>query len=141
MECEPANFTEFQRQTIEELALEYHKRDRDKGGEGEYGCPGATCPGVQRLIGFAKCVLAWAPPDEILPNGVNVAVVRRGYDWTVDVDGKVMALTAGDQGYEETGITIKVEELDSFGDDPEWIAKYRDPAVAEASRKRKESDA
>jgi hypothetical protein len=27
------------------LALDYHKN----WGEGEYGCPGATCPGVERL--------------------------------------------------------------------------------------------
>lgn len=42
-------FTEAQ---LVERAIEYHKAD---WGEGEYGCPGATCPGVQRLVRFAKC--------------------------------------------------------------------------------------
>lgn len=30
---------------LEELAIRFHKEI-----EGEYGCPGASCPGVQRLI-------------------------------------------------------------------------------------------
>lgn len=42
--------------TIEELAIAYHKSPE---GEGEYGCNGLTCPGVQRLIAFGRaCVVA-----------------------------------------------------------------------------------
>lgn len=45
-------------QVIEALALDYHKAV-DGSGEGEYGCPGATCPGVQRLAAFGmKCAEA-----------------------------------------------------------------------------------
>ncbi len=40
---------------IEQLAIEYHK---SPDGEGEYGCNGLTCPGVQRLIGFVSSVVA-----------------------------------------------------------------------------------
>jgi len=38
-------------QRLQSLAVEYHKSPE---GEGEYGCNGLACPGVQRLIGFAK---------------------------------------------------------------------------------------
>jgi hypothetical protein len=42
------------RALMEKLALEYHKADE---GEGEYGCPGLSCPGVQRLTAFGlRCV-------------------------------------------------------------------------------------
>jgi hypothetical protein len=37
----------------ERMAVEYHKAT-DGTGEGEYGCNGLTCPGVQRLIGFLE---------------------------------------------------------------------------------------
>jgi hypothetical protein len=40
---------------LEELALAYHKNPAPLG-EGEYGCPGLTCPGVQRLLRFANHV-------------------------------------------------------------------------------------
>lgn len=37
---------------VEQFAIAYHKDI-----EGEYGCPGLTCPGVKRLITFAmQCV-------------------------------------------------------------------------------------
>jgi hypothetical protein len=41
------------------LAIEYHK---SMDGEGEYGCPGASCPGVQRLVKFAAKVAALTRP-------------------------------------------------------------------------------
>ena len=40
---------------VEQMAVEYHKRTDGKG-EGEYGCNGLTCPGVQRLVTFAQAV-------------------------------------------------------------------------------------
>lgn len=40
---------------IRQLALEYHKTV-----EGEYGCPGHSCPGVQRLVTFAEACAAAA---------------------------------------------------------------------------------
>jgi hypothetical protein len=42
------------RARVEAAALEYHKAE-DGTGEGEYGCPGLSCPGVQRLANF------WTP--------------------------------------------------------------------------------
>lgn len=45
------------RQQVEELALKYHKAV-DGTGEGEYGCPGVRCPGVQRLANFLESALA-----------------------------------------------------------------------------------
>jgi hypothetical protein len=42
------------RARVEAAALEYHKAT-DGTGEGEYGCPGLSCPGVQRLANF------WTP--------------------------------------------------------------------------------
>ena len=40
-----------EREQLEQLALAYHKSEN---GEGEYGCPGVECPGVQRLTRFAE---------------------------------------------------------------------------------------
>ena len=40
------------RERIAKLAIEYHKSQ-----EGEYGCNGLTCPGVQRLIVFANAAI------------------------------------------------------------------------------------
>jgi hypothetical protein len=48
---EPAAASVPLRQQVEEAALAYHKAT-DGTGEGEYGCPGVTCPGVQRLANF-----------------------------------------------------------------------------------------
>ena len=64
---------EDMRAQLEAMALLYHKRT-DGEGEGEYGCPGLTCPGVQRLLKFAAAAFAlgqssrWQP-IETLPHG------------------------------------------------------------------------
>lgn len=39
-------------------------------------------------------------------NGVDIRVVRAAYDWDAHEDGTLYGLTAGDQGYEPTGINI-----------------------------------
>ncbi len=44
-------------------------------------------------------------------NGVNLGVVRAAYAWTISDDGEVYGLTAGDHGYESTGIKIPKGEL------------------------------
>lgn len=44
------------RERIEAHALKYHKV-MDGTGEGEYGCPGVECPGVQRLANFASAIV------------------------------------------------------------------------------------
>lgn len=43
------------REQLEQMALAYRKADKPVG-EGEYGCPGTECPGVQRLTAFADTV-------------------------------------------------------------------------------------
>jgi len=39
-------------------------------------------------------------------SGLNIDVLLRSYDFTVDFDGQVCGLVAGDMGYEDTGIFI-----------------------------------
>jgi len=56
------------RARLEALALEYHKTV-----EGEYGCPGQSCPGVKRLVLLLVAAVD-DPPSE-------PALDRRGY-WT-----------------------------------------------------------
>jgi hypothetical protein len=43
--------------------------------------------------------------------GIDIDVLSRAYDWTIDIDGELHGLTAGDMGYEPTG--IKLNETDS----------------------------
>lgn len=47
------------RDQIVSLALEYHKSQ-----EGEYGCPGVSCPGVQRLVIFGNACADIARADQ-----------------------------------------------------------------------------
>ncbi len=59
----PADAPRWTREQVEQIALRYHKADRPVG-EGEYGCPGVSCPGVQRLTNYwfnALSFLAAAP--------------------------------------------------------------------------------
>lgn len=44
------------RAQIEQLALKHHKEQ-----DGEYGCPGVTCPGVQRLTEFGLACAGVTP--------------------------------------------------------------------------------
>jgi len=39
-------------------------------------------------------------------SGLKLDVLLRSYDFTIDVDGQVCGLVAGDMGYEDTGIFI-----------------------------------
>lgn len=55
--------------------------------------------------------------SEKLPNGVDLDVIRQAYGWTVDYDWNVHALTAGDQGYEETGIRLDAATRRVLDDD------------------------
>ncbi len=53
-----------------ELATTYHKTV-----EGEYGCPGPSCPGVQRLVGLLE--LAVQP---VAPPGADLRAVLETID-------------------------------------------------------------
>jgi hypothetical protein len=58
--------------------LEYHKTI-----EGEYGCPGLSCPGVQRLIAFAlKCVAAAPVPCAASPADQWQPIETAPQDWS-----------------------------------------------------------
>lgn len=46
-------------------------------------------------------------------NGAKLDVIRRAYEWALTVDGEVWGLTAGDMGYEHTGIVIDPEHLEA----------------------------
>ncbi len=89
---------------LAERALIYHKSPE---GEGEYGCPGVMCPGVQRLTGL----LTRAVDTELAVQAEEIAQLRRekeqtawlvalgsspprwwtgrGDEWTDSVDGTV----------------------------------------------------
>jgi hypothetical protein len=56
---------------VEAAALEYHKAE-DGTGEGEYGCPGLSCPGVQRLANF------WTPIVEAALRSVPLSAETEG---------------------------------------------------------------
>lgn len=50
---------------------------------------------------------ATAAQEAELPNGADLRVIRQAYDWTYDTEtGEIMGLTAGDHGYEGTGIVV-----------------------------------
>ena len=49
--------------------------------------------------------------DHKLPNGADLAIIRDSYSWTIDYDGQVHGLTAGDHGYEPTGIVCDKETV------------------------------
>ena len=50
-------------------------------------------------------------PDEIIQNGVNLRVIKQAYDWLLDDDGSIHGLTAGDHGFEPTGIKLSMADL------------------------------
>lgn len=52
-EVEAVSVSPLEEARLLALAIEYHTRT-DGQGEGEYGCNGATCPGVQRLLKLLK---------------------------------------------------------------------------------------
>jgi hypothetical protein len=45
-------------------------------------------------------------------NGLDPVVIATAYGWTYDVDGEVHGLTAGDQGYEASGIKFDPPTMD-----------------------------
>jgi hypothetical protein len=66
------------RARVEAAALEYHKAE-DGTGEGEYGCPGLSCPGVQRLANF------WTPIVEAALRAVPLSAETEGLREAQDV--------------------------------------------------------
>lgn len=45
-------------------------------------------------------------------NKVNLSVILNGYEWIVGRDNEVLALTAGDQHFEPTGIQLNLDYTD-----------------------------
>jgi hypothetical protein len=68
----PAKDTEALRTRLEALAIRYHKVQ-----EGEYGCDGATCPGVKRLLAFAESAVAAADALSAPPQPIGAGVWQR----------------------------------------------------------------
>jgi len=50
--------------------------------------------------------------DDECSNGVKLGVVRKSYGWTLDNEGQVLGLIAGDMGFESTGITLDKETVE-----------------------------
>ena len=48
--------------------------------------------------------------DPVDPN-IKLDVIKQAYGWTISNDGEVLALVAGDEGYERTGIKIHIQHL------------------------------
>lgn len=44
---------------------------------------------------------------ELQFRGIHLDVLLMAYDWTFDVNGEIHGLTAGDHGFEATGITVR----------------------------------
>lgn len=42
---------------------------------------------------------------------IDLKVICEAYGWTIDINGQVCGLVAGDMGYDETGIVIPIDHL------------------------------
>ena len=89
----------------------------------QHGGRGAAWPfasRVQVLASQALAALSSAPAPEqepeILPNGVNLTIVGQAYGWTFDNEGHVLALIAGDGGFEKCGIQFDEETREVLAD-------------------------
>lgn len=72
-----------------------------------------NCPncGVASAIGRTELLEAYHRgrmdlAAELQFRGIHLDVLLMAYDWTYDVDGEIHGLTAGDHGYEPTGIKV-----------------------------------
>lgn len=61
-------------QRLQEIALDYHETV-----EGEYGCPGLSCPGVQRLVKLLESAQPQWQAMETAPQETMVLVVEPKY--------------------------------------------------------------
>ena len=46
--------------------------------------------------------------------GIDINVLTHAYDWTISIDGELYGLTAGDMGYEGTGIKLNETDSEAF---------------------------
>jgi hypothetical protein len=53
----------------------------------------------------------------VLQNGADIGVIHRSHDFTIDQEGMILGLTAGDMGFEPTGIKMDPETTQSMKDD------------------------
>jgi hypothetical protein len=49
--------------------------------------------------------------EQAKTNGIDLEVITTAYGWSIDREGQVWGLVAGDQGYEPTGIVIPKDHL------------------------------
>lgn len=89
------------RQLAEQIARRYASL-----GEGIRHVEDALAGAITDAI-LAALTAATAAQEAELPNGADLRVIRQAYDWTYDTEtGEIMGLTAGDHGYEGTGIVV-----------------------------------
>jgi hypothetical protein len=75
---------------------------------------------------------ALALVNEMRRNGLVPEVIARAYGWAFTVDGDVHGLTAGDMGFEDSGIKIDAQHFESWRTQDEQIQRVeRELAVKE----------
>ena len=52
---------------------------------------------------------------------IDYEVIKKSYDFTIDVDGQLCGLTAGDMGYEDTGIFVDEFCKEAINNHNEWL--------------------
>ncbi|WP_425953073.1 hypothetical protein [Ralstonia pseudosolanacearum] len=85
--------------TIDDESVTFH-RDKHSGHNALHQLSQAV------VDALTQHVLASAPPVGDGRANRAIAVIQRAYGFTVKSDGELMALTAGDMGYEGTGLKI-----------------------------------
>jgi len=104
------------RETLEEIV----RLSTDVQQHGGRGAAWPFASRVQVLASQALAALSSAPAPEqepeILPNGVNLTIVGQAYGWTFDNEGHVLALIAGDGGFEKCGIQFDEETREVLAD-------------------------
>jgi hypothetical protein len=87
------------------LALEYHKTV-----EGEYGCPGATCPGVQRLVSLLEQA-ALIRPAPVAPDDTPTRLdeIEKRWQDQADINTDVQFLLAEVSRLRDVNDALKAE--------------------------------
>lgn len=63
---------------------------------------------------IAKSNTTESPTNKRLDK-IKFDVIGSAYDWSIDIHGNLLGLTAGDHGYEETGIQLSGVTLSIWG--------------------------
>jgi hypothetical protein len=108
-----------QRQRIRELEEQLAmRRQRESGevwywqSEGGNHVESISCP----IVIGANALRALLDARPIKPDSdrIDFETLQRSYDFTIDWDGNVLGLVAGDNGYDRTGIRLSPETMAMF---------------------------